>query len=93
MRAQGAACYCFQNMAEYDFISTVREDLVQLGKELAKPGVSESIDSLASKFGVNREQMLAALWRSAKRHGEILSTFVTELSDQSERETARASGA
>jgi predicted naringenin-chalcone synthase len=79
-------------MPEYDFFRTVREDLGQLSRELTQPGVREAIDSLATRLGASREEMLAVLWRSSKRHGETLSAFVLELNEQSQRETARASG-
>lgn len=77
-------------MPEYDFFRTVREDLSELGKELAMPGVREAVDTFADRFGVERDLALAALWRMSKRHGETLSTFVAELNDQAQREAAQA---
>jgi len=78
-------------MPEYDFYATVKSDLDQLTKELDAEGVSERIDSLASRLGVSRERALAAAWRSSKRHGETMAVFLEELKQQDERETARKS--
>jgi len=77
-------------MPEYDFFRTVREELNQLQKELAAPGVRDLITSIAARLGVSHEEALAALWRASKRHGETLAVFGTELHSQFERETARA---
>jgi hypothetical protein len=76
-------------MPEYDFYATLRGDLEQLSKELDTEGVSQGIDSLASRLGVPRDRVLAALWRSSKRHGETLPVFLSELTAQDERERAR----
>jgi hypothetical protein len=76
-------------MPEYDFYATVRSDLAQLEKELDAEGVSDGLDAVAAHLGVSRERALAALWRSSKRHGEMLGVFIGELKQQTERETAR----
>ncbi len=68
-------CYRF-SMPEYDFFRTVREELNQLQKELAAPGVRDLITTIAARLGVSNE--------------ETLAVFGTELQSQFEREAARA---
>ncbi|MGH2350869.1 MAG: hypothetical protein ACRDI2_05785 [Chloroflexota bacterium] len=80
-------------MPEYDFATTVREELEQLTKELATPNTGEAIREMAQRFGASEPEMLAALWRASKRHGETLLVFAGELRAQFERETAAATGA
>ncbi len=79
-------------MPEYDFYATVRADLDQLQRELDVQDVRDGIEREAGRLGVSRELALAALWRASKRHGETLTVFLKELSDQTQRETARTSG-
>ena len=79
-------------MPEYDFYATLRSDLAALEKELDAEGVSDGIDTVAAHLGVPRERVLAALWRSSKRHGESIGVFIGELKQQVERETARKTG-
>ena len=79
-------------MPEYDFFGTLREELAQLRRELDAAGVRETVLSLSQRFNTRQDEMLAALWRSSKRHGETLAVFGRELAAQTEREAARQSG-
>ena len=79
-------------MPEYDFYATLRSDLAALDNELDAEGVNDGIDAVAAHLAAPRERVLAALWRSSKRHGESVGVFVSELKQQVERETARRSG-
>jgi hypothetical protein len=76
-------------MPEYDFYATVKADLDQLQRELDAQDVQDGIEREAQRLGVSRELALAALWRASKRHGETLTVFLNELTNQVQRETAR----
>jgi len=80
------------HMPEYDFYATVRDDLTQLQKELEAEGAHDTVQVIAKRLGVPPDVALAALWRASKRHGETLSIFLGELTNQTQRETARQSG-
>ena len=79
-------------MPEYDFATGVREELEQLRKELAAPGTAEAVRALAQRFNAGEHEMLAALWRASKRHGETLTVFAGELNAQFQREAPAATG-
>jgi hypothetical protein len=79
-------------MPEYDFAASVREELDQLGRELAAPAIQDGLAEMGRRFGVGERELLPALWRASKRHGETLTTFIDELRNQFAREAARATG-
>jgi hypothetical protein len=80
-------------MPEYDFAASVREELEQLRKELAAPGLDDALAELGPRFAADERELLPALWRASKRHGETLTVFAGELKQQFAREAARAEDA
>jgi hypothetical protein len=77
-------------MPEYDFAASVREELDQLRKELTAPGLGDALTELGPRFAADERELLPALWRASKRHGETLTVFAGELRQQFAREAARA---
>jgi hypothetical protein len=77
-------------MPNYDFMGAVREEIRLLQQELEPPAVADSVREVAARTGADERVVLAALWRTSKRHGETLAVFATELTDQFQREAAAA---
>lgn len=75
-------------MANYDFISTLREELAQIEREAHAPGVDDAVRAFASAHGVAEQVAFAAFWRASKRHGESLEAFAAEVRGQQARQLA-----
>jgi hypothetical protein len=80
-------------MADYDFLSALREELNQIVREAHAPGVEDAVRAFAVANGVSEQLALAAFWRASKRHGESLETFASEVRDQHQRQLAATGNA